>query len=242
MMEKDFRIKVAGQAARIETLHRHTYELCRDYRTDEEAALHIRVTQSDIERERAESLSLGYHQSDGYLETLAVYRKLSEEMLEHDTFLMHGAAVAMDGGAYLFLGKSGTGKTTHIRLWLKNLPDAFVVNGDKPLIRVTKKEALVFGTPWCGKEQMNTNTVSPLRAIILMERNEENRMEKISFSRAFPVLLQQTYRPKDAEKAKKTLSLLARLNGQVRFYRFQFNNLKEDAFGVAYEALCRESD
>ena len=77
----------------------------------------------------------------------------------------------------------------------------------------------------------------PLKAIILMERGDNNNIEEIPFGMAFPFLLQQTYRPSDGEKIQKTLKLLVQLKGKVRFYRFIFNNLKEDAFDVAYHAV-----
>ena len=151
---------------------------------------------------------------------------------------MHGAVIALDDQtSFMFTAKSGTGKTTHIRKWLENAPGAFVVNGDKPLIKIADTEAIAYGTPWCGKEHLNTNIGVPLRAIVLMERSEDNAIEEITFSQAFPTLLQQTYRPADADKMRKTLSLLSALNGKMKFYRFRFNNLKPDAFRVSYEAL-----
>ena len=162
-------------------------------------------------------------------------------MLDYNTFLMHGAAVADGEGAYLFTAPSGTGKTTHIKKWLENLPGAYVVNGDKPLVEITAEGAIVHGTPWCGKEKLGCNGKAPLRAVVLQQRGEENRMEEITFGAALPTLLRQSYRPDDPEKMKKTLSLLAELGKRVRFFRFTCNNLKPDAFQVAYDALHRKS-
>ena len=70
-----------------------------------------------------------------------------------------------------------------------------------------------------------------------MERGERNVIKEITFGQAFTFLLQQSYRPADAAKMRKTLSLLSRLNGRVRFFRLSFDNLKDDAFSVSYEAL-----
>ena len=111
------------------------------------------------------------------------------------------------------------------------------MNGDKPLIRLTETQAIACGTPWCGKENQGENAMVPLKAIVLMERGEGNKMEEVTFGRAFPFLLQQTYRPSDPVKMKKSLTLLSKLNGRVRFYRFVFNNMKDDAFSVSYQAL-----
>ncbi|MBR3740549.1 MAG: hypothetical protein IKN04_08825 [Clostridia bacterium] len=236
--ERDFRIAVAGHSVAVHALHTRVFSLCKEYLTDLAPDMEISVTESDLESERQEAKkSRSPQQNDAYLETLAVYRKISEKMLAYDTFLMHGAVVATGGNAYMFTAVSGTGKTTHIKKWLKYVDDAFVVNGDKPLIKITDTQAIACGTPWCGKEGFGANAMVPLKAIVMMERGEENVMEKISFSQAFLYLLQQTYRPAGADQMRKTLSLLSVLRDKVCFYRFRFNNLADDAFSVSYQAL-----
>ena len=104
----------------------------------------ITTTAEDISYERERSAQTDRAEgrevrefSDGYLETLAVYRKLVLALLEDDFLLMHGSAIAVDGEAYIFIAKSGTGKSTHTRLWREMLGDRTVmVNDDKPLIHV----------------------------------------------------------------------------------------------------------
>ena len=231
-----YKIGLAEKIVAVETPYTRSYRMCRDYLTDGEPDIRVSISETDIQHERDEAEEI---QTAGYLETLAVYRKIAEAMVDFDTFLMHGAAVAVDGEAYLFIAKSGTGKTTHIRKWLENLDNAVVVNGDKPLVRADSAGVTVFGTPWCGKENMNTNTSAHLKAIIVMERAEENAMCRLTFSEAFPTLLQQTYRPTDVAKMKKTLSLLSSLNHRVELFRFDFNNFKDDAFSTAFDALTK---
>ena len=233
-----FCLKIAGIPAEI----RHTYDYvrgyCGKYLTEETPTLFVSLTEDDMARETDENQKAGDSMELRHIESLAIQRKLTESLLSYSTFLMHGAVIALDSQtSFMFTAKSGTGKTTHIRKWLENAPGAFVVNGDKPLIKIAWEEAIAYGTPWCGKEHLNTNIGVPLRAIVLMERSEDNEIEEISFSQAFPTLLQQTYRPADADKMRKTLSLLSALNGKMKFYRFRFNNLKPDAFRVSYEAL-----
>ena len=234
---KKFCITLAGKTISIDSQYNEVYKLCRNYWSKAEPDIRIAVSEADIayELDEAEDEKTTYRNS--YLETLAVYRKISEAMVDYDTFLMHGAVISKDDAAYMFTAKSGTGKTTHINLWLDHLKDAYIVNGDKPLIRITEEEAIACGTPWCGKEQLERNCMIPLRAIVFMERGDQNVMKEISYSEAFPFLLQQTYQPNDAEKMKKTLALLFKLKGKVRFYRFVFDNMKEDAFDVSYKML-----
>ena len=173
----------------------------------------------------------------------AAYRKIVSEMIEFETFMMHGSVIATDmNHAYMFTAPSKTGKSTHTKLWLDNLPSSFVVNGDKPLLKVETDQVLACGSPWCGKEGWNTNCIVPLKGIVILERDEHNSIEEISFGQAFPIILQQTYRPDDPEKMKKTLSLLKEMSKHVKFYRMKINNFKDDAFSTSYTMLVKNKE
>lgn len=235
------RLSIAGINITIEYSHIKTAFFCRSYLTKEEkSALAISVEDSDIEYEKSLSNESEEIYRNNYFETQAILRKISEQIADFNTILMHGAVVAVGNHAYMFSAKSGTGKTTHIKQWLKKAKGAYVVNGDKPFIKITDTQAIACGTPWCGKERMGTNTMVPLKAIVFMERSEENHMEEIAFSQAYPYLLQQSHIPSESEKAKKTLHLISQLYGKVSFWRFQCNNFKDDCFDVAYNALIGE--
>ena len=82
----------------------------------------------------------------------------------------------------------------------------------------------------------------PVKAIIIMERSENNHIERISFSESFLYLLQQVYNPEDEEKMRKTLRLMQQMSSSVSFWHFQFNNFKEDCFDVAYRALVLDQE
>ena len=235
IMRKQFTVGFAGLTIEIETVSSCVCVLCRHYLKEGRPDFKVQVTQDDVEHEC--SLSGRKKPDKVSAELGAVHRKIVEATLDYDMLLMHGAAIALDNVAYMFSAPSGTGKTTHIRLWLNKLEKSYVVNGDKPLVRITDDNALVCGTPWSGSEQLNTNVIKPLKAIVLLERSENNSIEKISFSQAYPKLLEQTYIPREAEKARKALSLLLSMQGKVSFYRFHCNNLKDDCFEVAYNAI-----
>ena len=164
---------------------------------------------------------------DSYLETLAVYRKIVAGLMDKGIMLMHGAVVAVGDKAWLFTAPSGTGKTTHINLWL----ESYVVNGDKPLIRVGESP-IVYGTPWAGKEGLNKNIGVNLCGIVLLDRGAENEIEKVSFSQIMPVLIQQSYRPKTREGVQKSMNLLCELCKNVPLYHLQCNMLPEAAWTV----------
>ena len=117
-----------------------------------------------------------------------------------------------------------------------------MVNGDKPLIKIDDAQAIACGTPWCGKEGWNTNTMVSLRAIFLLERvadGEADSIEELTFRKAFPYLLNQVYCPKEPELMKKTLSLLKTLDGRVKIYKFRSTPTKE-AVKLSYETAKPE--
>lgn len=238
-MRKHFTVGFAGLTIEIETVSSCVCVLCRNYLKEGKPDFKVQVTQDDVEREC--KLSGQKHLDKSSAELGAVYRKIAEAVLDYDMLLMHGAVIALDDAAYMFSASSGTGKTTHIRLWLNKMDNAYVVNGDKPLVQISDDNVLVCGTPWSGSEHLNTNVIKPLKAIVLLERSDNNYIEEISFSQAYPKVLEQTYIPREAEKARKALSLLLSMQGKVSFYRFHCNNYKDDCFEVAYKAITENN-
>ena len=234
----------AGVTVEICTLGRETHTLCANYRAEGIADFSVVTGSADIDLEREKSAREDDKAgvpvrrfTDGYLETLAVYRKIAEKMPDYDTVLFHGSCVAADGAGYLFTAKSGTGKSTHARLWRELLGDrAVMVNDDKPLIRVTEGAALVYGTPWDGKHRLSANVAVPLKGLCILERAEKNAIRPISGAEAYPMLLQQVYRPEDAAALAKTLTLLDRLAAAVPLWRLGCN-MDIEAAQAAYDAM-----
>ena len=238
-----FNICLAGVVIGVETIFSETYSLCKDYLCEGDAAFSVKTNKADIDFERekskAEAKLMGVAPkdfSDSYLETLAVYRKIVTKLVSFNAFLMHGSAVAVDNSAYLFTAPSGTGKTTHTNFWLHNIEGAYIVNGDKPLIKVEENSVKVFGTPWSGKEGMNKNTAVPLKAICLLKRGKENSIKEISYLEAYPTLLNQIYRPQEEESLKLTLNLLNEAAKNIRFYELSCN-ISPAAAKVAFEGM-----
>ena len=233
------KIQLADKIFEIHNRYPYIELQCKNYLVPDDvpADLVLSTTEEDIRYEHQKSEEPKEHFSDDYLESLAIYRKIAEYFPFHQTILFHGSAIAVDGKAYLFTAKSGTGKSTHTRLWREMLGNrAIMVNDDKPLIRITEKETTIFGTPWNGKQQLDTNVSMPLSAICILERAPKNEMASISFSEALPMLIQQTYRPHEIAGIQKTLSLLALLKNSVRFYRLGCN-MEPEAAEVAYRTL-----
>lgn len=239
--------KIAGQIVGITSLHQRVQEYCRDYAvaaSEEELSCVIEIAQKDIEYEaersaaedRLEGLPV-HHYADDYLETLAVYRKLAEWLVDKNILLFHGSVIAVDGVGYLFTAKSGTGKSTHTRLWRKQFGErAVMINDDKPLLRISDDGVTVYGTPWNGKHHLSTNTEVPLQAICILTRDSENHIRRISKQEAYTMMVQQCYRSQDRMKMLGILQLLDRLATKVELYELGCN-MDPEAAVVAYEGM-----
>ena len=237
-------IELAGIPILIRNLYPDIENLCRGYETEKSPMIRVSVSEEDIAVERKKSSQQddinaaypGQTASDSYLETLAVYRKIAEQMPNYDTVLLHGSAVAVAGKAYIFIGKSGTGKSTHARLWRELLKEkAIMVNDDKPLVKVEEDGSLiVYGTPWNGKHHLSSNIAVPVHAICALEQSEDNHICEMSKQQALPFLIRQIYRPGDAVALSKTLSLIDRMN--VKLFRMRCN-MELDAAKVSYEKM-----
>ena len=220
----------------IENKYEYTEKLCNSYLHSGSPDLTVKVTEDDISREQS-----GQVTDRGYLESLAVYRRIAEWLPLHDAFLMHCVAVDVDGVGVTFLAKSGVGKTTHMTNWRRLLGDRLtVVNGDKPLIRKTDDGFYAYGTPWSGKEELNTNTKTPLKKLCFIERAEENECVRLEGD-LLQRLLVQTYRPSDVQALFKTLDLLGELVKNAEFYLIKCNKEPISA-KVAFETVFKNNN
>lgn len=243
-MVETFTLGLAECQISVTALFTDTQVFCGDYLIDGQAKFSIDISPADITYERTKSAREDALQgiptrrfSDEYLETLAVYRKIAERMPDYDTFLFHGSVIAVDGVGYLFTAKSGTGKSTHTRLWRELFgPRAVMVNDDKPLLKITDSGVIAYGTPWDGKHHLSNNISVPLRAVCILERGETNHIEPITKRDAFAMLMQQSYRPAAPAAMAKTMSLVDRLGSSVSLYKLHCN-MDPEAARVAYNGM-----
>lgn len=239
--------KIGGKIIEIESIYDEVHKLCKDYKYCGNIDFSVKTSQSDIDSEREKSVSEDLKEgiptrlfSDSYLETLAVYRKIAERMIEFNTILFHGSAVAVDGAGYLFTAKSGTGKSTHTRLWREYFGKrAVMVNDDKPLLQITENGVYIYGTPWDGKHHLSSNISVPLKSICILNRGTENNICSITKSEAYPILLQQTHRPMNTEKMQSVFTLLDKMCEHLKLYRLECN-MNPDAVITAYNGMNTE--
>lgn len=102
------------------------------------------------------------------------------------TLELHASVILNGGFGYLFLGKSGTGKSTHSRLWLNHIPGSELLNDDNPIIRIGEDGAIrVYGSPWSGKTPCYRNLDAPVGAIVRLNQYPENRIRRCSLFEAY---------------------------------------------------------
>ena len=220
-------------------------EAFRMFETDRDPAFSVSVSEEDIDREREKSRRecaleglLYPDYSPEELESTAIHRKIAGKMPDYDALVFHGSAVAVGEKAYLFTAKSGTGKTTHTALWLKNVPGSYVVNGDKPILRFMNGQVFVCGTPWMGKEALGCSRVVPLDGLCILSRGRENRIRPAEFANVMPILIAQSYRPPDRIALVKTMKLMERLAEKVPLYELSCT-MEDEAAIVSSRGMMR---
>ncbi len=204
---------------KIEIKNRHDYLLtqCRDYLSDGVPDFSVEASEADISREREIS---EIEMSDGYYESLCVYREIGKRLPLYNAVIMHAAAIQIDDKAYLFLAKSGTGKSTHIKLLRRLLGDRVsAINGDKPIVRLFDGVPYACGTPWQGKENWGENKCVPIKALCFVHRGEQNKIEEISPHEAVPQLMHQVFMPKTLDAMEKTLDITDSVLNNTKQYK-----------------------
>ena len=161
-----------------------------------------------------------------------------EVLPEFGGMLLHSSAVVYNNEAFLFSAPCGTGKSTHTQLWLKRFKGAYILNDDKPAIKITENGFYVYGTPFSGKTDLNVNAGVPLKGICMLERSEENRIERVSPDEALFGLLNQTVRPVSEERMDKLLTILDKLITNVPIYRL-YCNMELEAAEVSYQGMTK---
>ncbi len=109
---------------------------------------------------------------------------------QYETLLVHSSVVENGGKAYMFLGKSGQGKSTHSDMWVKYIAGSTLINDDNPIIRIAPDGTpIVYGSPWSGKRPVYKNVQYPIGGFAAIEQEKENSIKKEDIPVAFGILL-----------------------------------------------------
>lgn len=106
-----------------------------------------------------------------------------------NTLLMHSSVTVKDGIGYLFLGKSGTGKSTHSQLWIDNIDGCSLLNDDNPVLRVEDDGTVrVYGSPWSGKTPCYRNMNVPVGAVVDLHQAKKNSIRRLTLPEAYAAI------------------------------------------------------
>ena len=162
-------------------------------------------------------------------------------LLKYHGFMLHASAVEVDGKAYLFSASSGTGKSTHTKLWQEyfGYDKALIINDDKPALKFEAGKWYVYGTPFSGKSDKNLTRKILLKSICMIERGLENKIWSISGKEAIALIIQQTILPRNNLLVNNLLDLISDLLDRIPIYRMQCN-ISLDAVELAYKKMNEE--
>ncbi len=237
-MNESFTFGIAGFNIGVECRYDYLVKQCRDYMTDGgETVMKVRATDEAIENE----YKLTPQMNKGYIESICVYREIAERLPKYGASVFHGAAISYGDKAYIFTAPSGTGKSTHIKLWKEHLGDKVdIVNGDKPVIKASDGAMLVCSTPWAGKENWHKNRIAPIGGVCILKRGKVNSIRRAEPSEVLDVLLAQMYMPRDGESAVLSLEILDKLCLSVPIYILECD-ISEEAVKTSFTEMTGEA-
>ncbi len=210
---------------------------CKDYLWCEKVQPDIVIREEAYRKDRYPE-KLG---EDGiaYMESAAQFYR---ELVNFGGFYLHCSAVVVDGKAYLLSGHPGAGKSTHARLYQQMFPDAAVINDDKPALRLIDGVWYAYGTPWCGKDGINTNAKAPVAGVCFMKKASENNIRRLSLRDALERVLSQTIRKfPDVQELDKMLALMEDFLRTIPVYELE--NVPElSAARLSYETMRRGAE
>ena len=240
----EFSIQIAGRTAAVRSLFDSTRDYCARYLTEDAPDFTVTVTREDLVFEQqfldAEADEEGLRRrifTEPFLERAAIQRQVAERLLSCGVLLLHGSAVAVDGHGYLFTAKTGTGKSTHTRLWRQVFGErAVMINDDKPFLKIADEGVFLCGAPWSGKHGLDTNLSVPLAGICILARGTENRIAPADAQSAHDFLAHQCQLPRQAQDLTQFECLLQSLTRRVPLWHMACT-ISPEAATTAYEAM-----
>ena len=232
-----FKIKLCNRVIEISAFNDNTRKYCKDFLCEEKPNYFITMTEEDLKNESSNSETGRVYVSE---EISALYRKIADIFVEENIAVLHGSSFKVNNYAFLIAAKSGTGKSTHTNLLKQLLEEKMeYINDDKPLLKITEKELVIFGSPWNGKEKRGNNTFGNLKAIIFLNRGETNSYRKLdNKEEVYFRLLNQIYLPREKDKREKALQIMDIILKRINFYEINVN-MDISAASMTYERIIK---
>lgn len=233
-MEKFYNI--AGLIVKMSTFGR-TEAQAEAYRIDPCDQYDITISTDELKEQGVDMAELWPASNEDGREYLGTGTLFYRYLLKFNGLGLHSSCVVVDDRAYLFSAYSGTGKSTHTNLWLKQFGDrAYILNDDKPALRLENGVWYAYGTPWSGKHDISVNVGVPVAGIACIERGITNHIERFSGVEAIQAVLKQLSRPRWMEYRVKLLELMDSLISNVPVWKLKCN-MDPSAVIVSYEAM-----
>ena len=207
--------------------------LAQNQSPDQHIDIHINITEERLKTVEQEHPEL--NESDWYymLSGFDFYVGL----LDYNGILLQSSCVVVYDWAYAFSADSGTGKSTHTQLWLKKFGErAYMLNDDKPAIRMIDGKIYACGTPWSGKFDYSTPKIVPLAGICFIERSKDNWIKECDTSKAIFNIFSQSTRRLVERKMDKMFGVLDEIFAKTTIYQLGCN-ISQEAVVTSYNAM-----
>ena len=157
--------------------------------------------------------------------------------------LIHASCVMRGDTAYPFIAESGTGKSTHVALWLKHIEGTELLNDDNPVIRIESDgKPYIYGSPWSGKTPCYRNRRAHLGAVTRIDRAPKNSIEQLPPVAAFASVLPACSSMKwDPEIYNNLCDAVTRIIETTPVYTLHCRP-DEEAARVSYAALVKDEE
>ena len=232
----NFKIEIANIVVEINAFNESTKRYCGNFLSNKESNFVIDMTMDDLENEKHISEDGKVYANE---EISALYRKIANIFIEKGIIVAHGSSFKVNNCGFMVTARSGTGKSTHVRLLNEYLGNELeYINDDKPLIEVNDG-IIIHSSPWNGKERRGNNTSAPLKAIIFLNRGLTNTYKKLDKSAdIYFRLMAQVYLPLDKSKREKALKIIDILLKKINFYEINVNTDISSA-SMTYERIIK---
>lgn len=231
--------KIADLIVEFQAKFDTTNRRAEKYLSNENRKKDFKITVTD------EAIKQTVKEDDLLTEELAEYMIMGttfyKGLLQHSGCLLHASAVVLEDEAYLFSADCGTGKSTHTSLWLKYLSkkNPYILNDDKPAIRIMEDGIYAYGTPFSGKHDINKNTRAKIKGICFIKRATKNSIEKIEPEEAVSLFFEQTVRKLTKEQMLKLLDIMDIILKNIPCYQLCCD-MSEEAVQLSYETMRGE--
>ena len=231
--------EIAGLRVNMPSITGRTKKQAQPYLSDNQESacdIEINVSRERIEKAAKEHPELNEDDWEYMLTGGDFYRAL----LKFDGIMLHASCLVLDGKAYAFSADSGVGKSTHTRLWLEKHKNAYILNDDKPAIRLIDGRVYACGTPWSGSVDCSVPKLVVLKAICFLSRAEKNSIKKADTKSAVFNIFSQTVRKLGEKDMDNLFEILNTIFEKVELYELKCN-MSRNAVDTAEAALINNN-